>query len=80
MEDESKKKRGDTKDHPLGQWFTNFSEADELLQLAAARQQVSSNEMLRFWMQNMVLIAVYIMSNVAVPTCFGYRHLIWHFH
>ncbi|KAJ0076716.1 hypothetical protein Patl1_36582 [Pistacia atlantica] len=38
-EDTSKKKRGDTKDHPLGQWFMNFSEADELLQLAAARQQ-----------------------------------------
>ncbi|MBA0562192.1 hypothetical protein Golob_007257, partial [Gossypium lobatum] len=37
-EDESKKKRGDTKDHPLSQWFLNFSEADELLQLAAARQ------------------------------------------
>jgi hypothetical protein len=34
------KKRGDTKDHPLSQWFSNFSEADELLKLAAARQQV----------------------------------------
>jgi hypothetical protein len=34
------KKRGDTKDHPLSQWFKNFSEADELLKLAAARQQV----------------------------------------
>ncbi|KXG19241.1 hypothetical protein SORBI_3010G027600 [Sorghum bicolor] len=33
------KKRGDTKDHPLSQWFSNFSEADELLKLAAARQQ-----------------------------------------
>lgn len=33
-------KRGDTKDHPLSQWFINFSEADELLKLAAARQQV----------------------------------------
>lgn len=32
--------RGDTKDHPLSQWFMNFSEADELLKLAAARQQV----------------------------------------
>lgn len=42
-EDASKKKRGDTKDHPLGQCFMNFSEADELLQLAAARQQVSKN-------------------------------------
>jgi hypothetical protein len=36
-----KRRRGDTKDHPLAQWFTNFSEADELLKLAAARQQVS---------------------------------------
>lgn len=34
------KKRGDTKDHPLNQWFVNFSEADELLKLATARQQV----------------------------------------
>lgn len=42
-EDESKKKRGDTKDHPLSQWFLNFSEADELLQLAAARQQVQAH-------------------------------------
>jgi YEATS domain-containing protein 4 len=32
--------RGDTKDHPLSQWFLNFSEADELLKLASARQQV----------------------------------------
>lgn len=37
------KKRGDTKDHPLSQWFSNFSEADELLKLAAARQQVRFN-------------------------------------
>ncbi|CAD6337822.1 unnamed protein product [Miscanthus lutarioriparius] len=36
------KKRGDTKDHPLSQWFSNFSEADELLKLAAARQQFSN--------------------------------------
>lgn len=36
------KKRGDTKDHPLSQWFVNFSEADELLKLAAARQQVQA--------------------------------------
>uniref|UniRef100_A0A7N0U5U7 YEATS domain-containing protein n=1 Tax=Kalanchoe fedtschenkoi TaxID=63787 RepID=A0A7N0U5U7_KALFE len=42
-EDPNKKKRGDTKDHPLSQWFTNFSEADELLQLAAARQQVQAH-------------------------------------
>ncbi|XP_027178925.1 transcription initiation factor TFIID subunit 14b isoform X2 [Coffea eugenioides] len=31
--------RGDTKDHMLSPWFVNFSEADELLKLAAARQQ-----------------------------------------
>lgn len=31
---------GDTKDHLLSQWFINFSDADELLKLAAARQQV----------------------------------------
>ncbi|KAG5054573.1 hypothetical protein JHK85_007083 [Glycine max] len=31
------KERGDSKDHPLTQWFLNFSEADELLKLAAAR-------------------------------------------
>ncbi|GFP88995.1 transcription initiation factor TFIID subunit 14b [Phtheirospermum japonicum] len=35
--------RGDTKDHPMNQWFTNFSEADELLKLAAARQQVQAH-------------------------------------
>lgn len=43
IEDTSKRKRGDTKDHPLAQWFMNFSEADELLQLAAARQQVQAH-------------------------------------
>ncbi|KAL0923330.1 hypothetical protein M5K25_007382 [Dendrobium thyrsiflorum] len=37
------KKRGDTKDHPLVQCFMNFSEADELLKLAAARQQVQAH-------------------------------------
>ncbi|CAI0438310.1 unnamed protein product [Linum tenue] len=42
-EDPSERKRVDTKDHPLTQWFTNFSEADELLQLAAARQQVQTH-------------------------------------
>jgi len=40
LDDPTKRKKGDTKDHSLSQWFTNFSEADELLQLAAARQQV----------------------------------------
>ncbi|XP_058777781.1 transcription initiation factor TFIID subunit 14b-like [Vicia villosa] len=37
------KQRGDTKDHPLSQWFLNFSEADELLKLATARQQVQAH-------------------------------------
>lgn len=36
----NEKGRGDTKDHPLSQWFLNFSEPDELLKLAAARQEV----------------------------------------
>ncbi|KAF3683315.1 Transcription initiation factor TFIID subunit 14b [Capsicum annuum] len=43
LEDVDLKKRGDTKDHPLSQWFTNFSEADELLKLTAARQQVQGH-------------------------------------
>ncbi|KAL2537733.1 Transcription initiation factor TFIID subunit 14b [Forsythia ovata] len=43
MEDINSGKRGDTKNHPLSQWFTNFSEADELLKLAAARQQVQAH-------------------------------------
>ncbi|XP_058730116.1 transcription initiation factor TFIID subunit 14b [Vicia villosa] len=43
VEDASKRRRGDTKDNPLSQWFLNFSEADELLQLAAARQQVQAH-------------------------------------
>eukprot|EP00262_Sarcandra_glabra_P001520 TRINITY_DN11645_c0_g1_i2.p1 TRINITY_DN11645_c0_g1~~TRINITY_DN11645_c0_g1_i2.p1 ORF type:complete len:268 (-),score=33.93 TRINITY_DN11645_c0_g1_i2:106-909(-) len=42
-ENVSEKKRVDTKDHSLSQWFTNFSEADELLKLAAARQQVQTH-------------------------------------
>ncbi|KAE9448272.1 hypothetical protein C3L33_19847, partial [Rhododendron williamsianum] len=42
-EDIDKRKRGDTKDNPLSQWFSNFSEADELLKLAAARQQVQAH-------------------------------------
>lgn len=33
-------KEEETKDHPLSQWFKNFSEGDELSKLAAARQQV----------------------------------------
>ncbi|KAL5999153.1 Transcription initiation factor TFIID subunit 14b [Asimina triloba] len=39
IENSSDKKRGDSKDHQLSQWFMNFSEADELSKLAAARQQ-----------------------------------------
>ncbi|KAJ7944175.1 transcription initiation factor TFIID subunit 14b [Quillaja saponaria] len=35
--------RGDTKEHPLSHWFMNFSEADELFKLAAARQQVQAH-------------------------------------
>ncbi|KAK1413081.1 hypothetical protein QVD17_34828 [Tagetes erecta] len=38
-EDADKRKRIDPKDNPLTQWFTDFSKADELLKLAAARQQ-----------------------------------------
>uniref|UniRef100_A0A0D6QVK2 YEATS domain-containing protein n=1 Tax=Araucaria cunninghamii TaxID=56994 RepID=A0A0D6QVK2_ARACU len=41
----SEKKRGDTKDHPLSQWFLRHSEADELAQLTAARQQVQNHIM-----------------------------------
>ncbi|XP_040936587.1 transcription initiation factor TFIID subunit 14b isoform X2 [Gossypium hirsutum] len=40
VENTNEKGRGDTKDHPLSQWFLNFSEADELLKLASARQQL----------------------------------------
>ncbi|PIN06134.1 Transcription initiation factor IIF, auxiliary subunit [Handroanthus impetiginosus] len=43
VEDIENRKRGDTKDHPLNQCFTSFSEADELLKLAAARQQVQAH-------------------------------------
>ncbi|KAA8546053.1 hypothetical protein F0562_020496 [Nyssa sinensis] len=43
IEDVDRRKRGDTRDNPLNQWFTNFSEADELLKLAAARQQVQAH-------------------------------------
>ncbi|TQD80936.1 hypothetical protein C1H46_033506 [Malus baccata] len=43
IDQQNDKERGDTKDHPLGQWFLNFSEADELLKLAAARQEVQAH-------------------------------------
>ncbi|XP_074304095.1 transcription initiation factor TFIID subunit 14b-like [Silene latifolia] len=41
--DDSKYKRGHNKEHHLIHWYTNFSEADELLKLAAARQQVQAH-------------------------------------
>ncbi|WMV16644.1 hypothetical protein MTR67_010029 [Solanum verrucosum] len=43
IEDLHALKRGDTKNHPLSQWFINFSEADELLKLTAARQRVQAH-------------------------------------
>ncbi|CAM8984800.1 unnamed protein product [Rhodiola kirilowii] len=39
----NERRRGDTKEHTLSQWFLNFSEADELLKLATARQQVQAH-------------------------------------
>ncbi|GKA80712.1 transcription initiation factor TFIID subunit 14b-like protein [Tanacetum coccineum] len=38
-EELERRKKFDPRDNPLTQWFSNFSEADELLKLAAARQQ-----------------------------------------
>ncbi|KAL3527203.1 hypothetical protein ACH5RR_011859 [Cinchona calisaya] len=43
IEDAHESDRGDTKAHTLSPWFVNFSEADELLKLAAARQQVQAH-------------------------------------
>ncbi|XWS33849.1 hypothetical protein CRYUN_Cryun22dG0118400 [Craigia yunnanensis] len=43
VENMNEKGRGNTKDHPLSQWFMNFSGADELLKLAAAHQQVQAH-------------------------------------
>ncbi|KAL9264744.1 Transcription initiation factor TFIID subunit 14b-like protein [Drosera capensis] len=43
IDNEGKSKRGDTKDSPLVQWYTSFSEADELLKLAAARERVQNH-------------------------------------
>jgi YEATS domain-containing protein 4 len=37
---EVESKRGDTKDHPLAQWFFKHSDAEELASLKAARSQV----------------------------------------
>jgi hypothetical protein len=43
MDDSSlERKQGDTKEHPLGQWFLKHSEVDELAVLTATRQQVKS--------------------------------------
>ncbi|CAK9224410.1 unnamed protein product [Sphagnum jensenii] len=40
VDDSSERKKGDTKEHPLGQWFLKHSEIEELSILTAARQQV----------------------------------------
>ncbi len=40
VDDSSERKKGDTKEHPLGQWFLKHSETEELSILTAARQQV----------------------------------------
>ncbi|XP_017248865.1 transcription initiation factor TFIID subunit 14b isoform X2 [Daucus carota subsp. sativus] len=42
-EEVNEAKEEETKDHPLSQWFKNFSEGDELSKLAAARQQVQGH-------------------------------------
>eukprot|EP00249_Psilotum_nudum_P003283 c16676_g1_i1 orf=492-1307(-) len=44
-ENGNEKKQGDTKEHPLGQWFLKHSDADELGHLIAARQQVQNHIM-----------------------------------
>ncbi|CAH8262546.1 unnamed protein product [Arabidopsis lyrata] len=35
--------KGDTKDHPLSQWFLKFSEVEELFKLTAARKKVQAH-------------------------------------
>ncbi|EFJ24512.1 hypothetical protein SELMODRAFT_174113 [Selaginella moellendorffii] len=40
LEISNERKRGDTKDHQLGQWFGKYSETDELTSIMGARQQV----------------------------------------
>lgn len=45
IESVSEKKKGDTKDHPLGQWFLKHVDAEELACLKAARQQVQNQIM-----------------------------------
>lgn len=78
VEDPSKRKRGDTKDHPMSQWFMNFSEADELLQLAAARQQVSitlseiSGYRFALWARRAVTVCVFLAKPLPAGTeCLG---------
>ncbi|KAJ7526391.1 hypothetical protein O6H91_16G004900 [Diphasiastrum complanatum] len=45
VEGTNEKSKGDTKDHPLRQWFLKHSEAEELPSIAAARQQVQNQIM-----------------------------------
>ncbi|CAM6095183.1 unnamed protein product [Calypogeia fissa] len=40
---ETEKKRGDTKEHSLAQWFLKHSDTEELASLTAARHQVQSH-------------------------------------
>lgn len=55
MDDSSmERKQGDTKEHPLGQWFPKHSEVDELAVLTATRQQVKSIPL--WWEHGMDLV------------------------
>ena len=63
IENAKEKKRGDTKDHPLSQWFVNFSEADELLKLATARQQVTMAFLPSFfWFKHLEFFVVFVLA------------------
>ncbi|KAJ4827469.1 hypothetical protein Tsubulata_006812 [Turnera subulata] len=44
------RKKGDTKDHWLSQWFTHFSDSDELSEIMAARQQVRTELVKQFFL------------------------------
>lgn len=44
-ENVNEKRKGDTKDHPLGQWFLKHNDAEELANLKEARQQVQNQIM-----------------------------------
>ncbi|GFY87996.1 YEATS family protein [Actinidia rufa] len=46
VEHVNERKKGDTKDNFLSQWFMNFSDEDELLKLATARQQFATKNSL----------------------------------